>query len=359
VLATLWVFSATLLAGVIARGAGAYAFTDERAELLGTPLDVLAAWSLLLGTIPSLVFPRSLLAAPLALALVPVALAAAAVDRAAVAVAVLGLAVVPGQLLASWTARGVRPAGRAALQFLAFPAIPAAAIVAWAPPDAPAWVVALLGAPLVWVLAASLELARRGGGTQCPFDPTERLVTTGLYAYVRNPMQISVCMSLVALGAIGSDPRAFFAAVAGAVLGIGFAGWDEEEALERRFGPRFRAWRSQVRRWWPRWRPFHPSASSAPAFAGARRARLLVPGERLRTWLERRRPVGLELAGGESLAYVRGDGTSERGAAALACALEHVHLGFALAAAPIRLALAPFARDHERVPAPVDDVPAM
>src|SRR5204863_6067509 len=110
----------------------------------------------------------------------------------------------PGQLLARWTARRERLAGRAVLQVIAFTGLvlfvlPAIVIEGtggtWLNPlERPVWQLSLiaqvLAFPVLLGLAAVQEFATRGGGTPVPFDPPQQLVTSGLYAYLRNPMQM-------------------------------------------------------------------------------------------------------------------------------------------------------------------------
>jgi hypothetical protein len=92
--------------------------------------------------------------------------------------------VIPGQLLARWTARGEHVAGRATLQALTFAALvmfvlPATILQAsgttWLNPiTLPAWKVSLalqmLAVPAILGLTAVQEFATRGGGTPVPFD---------------------------------------------------------------------------------------------------------------------------------------------------------------------------------------------
>src|SRR5262249_54950888 len=124
--------------------------------------------------------------------------------------------------------------------------------------------VQLLALPAVIGLSAVQEFAERGGGTPVPFDPPVRLVTTGVYAYVRNPMQLSATVLLLVLGLTIGNLWVSAAGVMAHVYASGFAGWDEDAGLQRRFGEQWTEYRRSVRRWLPRWRPWLPG-DAAPA----------------------------------------------------------------------------------------------
>ena len=51
-------------------------------------------------------------------------------------------------------------------------------------------------------LSAVQEFVTRGRGTPIPFDPPRHIVTTGVYAYVANPMQLSAVLFLFLLAVI-------------------------------------------------------------------------------------------------------------------------------------------------------------
>ena len=105
---------------------------------------------------------------------------------------------------------------RAMLQVIAFAGfmmfvLPAIAIdgsgAGWLPPSQrPLWQLSLVAQvlflPLLIGLSAVQEFVTHGGGTPVPFDPPRRLVTTGVHAYVRNPMQLSALLLLLCLGVV-------------------------------------------------------------------------------------------------------------------------------------------------------------
>ena len=126
--------------------------------------------------------------------------------------------------------------------------------------DAPrplGWIVVAIGAaiglPCVW------EFAWRGLGTPAPFDPPRRLVISGPYRFVRNPMYVGMGiallgeaivypnLTLVMLGLI----VVLWAAVTLFIIGY------EEPTLRRMFGSDYEAYCRQVHRWIPRLRPWY------------------------------------------------------------------------------------------------------
>lgn len=356
-----------------ARRFGWWSFDARGGTLHGFPVDLLLGWAVLWGPAAALAMIRSRF--PLAAAAVAAALLDAALMPACRPVVRLGpprlwiageiaavLAVfVPAQLLARWTAGGRRLAGRVFLQMVAFaglllgllPAIvdervglggPAAILRSPVGRSLAVELLLLLALP---GLAAVQEFCERGGGTPLPYDPPLRLVTTGPYAYVANPMQVSMTLALTALGLFLGSPWLAAGGVVAAAYSAGFAAWHESRALEERFGPEWTAYRARVRTWLPRFRPFRAGLDREGGGAG--RARIYVafgcgPCSRLGAWIVRRRPVGLDVLAAEDhpsrdltrITYEDG-AWSESGVAALARALEHVHLGWALVGWLVRL----------------------
>ncbi|MGN0063721.1 MAG: methyltransferase family protein [Nocardioides sp.] len=117
-------------------------------------------------------------------------------------------------------------------------------------------VTVLLGVP---VLAAVAELAA-AGGTPYPWDPPERLVTTGPYAYLANPMQLGMSGLLLVLSLAAGSPRLGLAAAFAVLFSVVLAERHEHATLTARW-PGYADYRRHVRNWWPRWRPY----ATAPA----------------------------------------------------------------------------------------------
>ncbi|MBI3830612.1 MAG: hypothetical protein HY291_13915 [Planctomycetes bacterium] len=110
---------------------------------------------------------------------------------------------------------------------------------------------------------AALELFRKGSGTPLPLDPTRKLVMTGPYAYVRNPMQLSgVGVAIVLAIAFESWYLAFYALDLVIIL-LFMNAWEKEE-LARVFGEDYVRYAAAVRNWWPRWKPYRADATRDP-----------------------------------------------------------------------------------------------
>ncbi len=91
-----------------------------------------------------------------------------------------------------------------------------------------------------------------GGGSPAPVVPTERLVVSGLYRHVRNPMYVAVLAAVLGQAMLLGRPVLLgYAAVLGVVMWL-FVRWYEEPALARQHGEAYRAYRRAVPGWLPR-----------------------------------------------------------------------------------------------------------
>jgi protein-S-isoprenylcysteine O-methyltransferase Ste14 len=104
-------------------------------------------------------------------------------------------------------------------------------------------------------LTALRDLALSGGGTPVPLDPPRRLVTHGIYAFVRNPMQLTMTALLFLESLFLASPWPAVLALAGIVYSEGFARWSENQDMRDRFGTSWSRYHDSVRSWLPRWTP--------------------------------------------------------------------------------------------------------
>lgn len=353
----LWTLTAVHLVAV---RAGWWTYGVEGPDLLGLPADVLIGWTVWWGAAAVLVparLPLVLAGAVLVdLAAMP---AASPVVRLGPAwllgeVAAVALCLVPGLLLARWTAESRRLSGRVFLQLLGSSGVMIGLVLAVGAelrgldpshvlrrsPSVNAALVGVLIAPALLAFNAVREFYERGRGTPLPYDPPQRLVTTGPYAYVSSPMQLGMLTIYVGLAFLLWAPWLLIAAGVGLSYAAGLAAWHEDAELTERFGERWTRYRRGVRRWWPRWRPVVRESPSQLYVAVS-----CVACSSLGRWVAARRPVALDLLAAEDapelrcerLTYLGPDGYRCEGVAALGRALEHVNLGWAVAGWILRL----------------------
>ncbi|HEX6747729.1 MAG TPA: hypothetical protein VF092_10600 [Longimicrobium sp.] len=369
-LSAVWVMAMVPPVNALALRLGWWAFAPGPAQWMGMPVAFLLGWIAAWGLVPRLAMPRApaWVAAALALwldlmlmpRLEPLLRLGDGWLRGEALLIAAGF--VPAWLLGAWTAEGRRLYARAALQVACFavlvlwtvPAAIDAAIRSQAPwldlrfaaPVSLSAALQLVAIPALLGVAAVHEFATRGGGTPLPYDPPARLVRSGPYAYVANPMQLSAALVLAAWGAATGRPWVIAAGAMSVVYSAGLAAWDEADDLGGRFGAPWEEYRRHVRAWLPRWRPWHPSLAG-----DAEPARLYVSAgcdrcSPLGRAIERLRPVGLIVVPAEEhpsrdlsrITYKPGDGgVEEDGVAALARALEHVNLATAMLGMAMRL----------------------
>ena len=112
----------------------------------------------------------------------------------------------------------------------------------------------LVGLPVL--LDSFLRFALEGRGTPAPVLPPERLVVSGLYRFVRNPMYVAVCTVLfgefLLTGNLGLLGYSLIVLLAFHVFVIVY----EEPTLARHFGEQYADFKRHVPRWLPRLTPW-------------------------------------------------------------------------------------------------------
>jgi hypothetical protein len=194
----------------------------------GIPIDLYLGWSVLWGLLPILSFHETGIAWVSAaffgidLILMPACSPTVALSHHWLTgeFVALGLVLVPAQLFARWTINDTHVSARALLHVLTAGGVFLFLIpeVVFAVRPGHRWdallferpwlrnlelqAIALLG---VVGVSAVQEFAQRGNGTPIPYDPPKRLVVSGLYRYISNPMQFS-CALVMTVGLRASKP---------------------------------------------------------------------------------------------------------------------------------------------------------
>jgi protein-S-isoprenylcysteine O-methyltransferase Ste14 len=363
-LSLLWTVPALLTVQIINAWAGWWIFPEYGIGLHGMPIECLFGWAVLWGLLPQLVFPR--LGIPWVGAVMTVAdlvfmpLCGSVVrlgpywlvGESVAAIVVLA----PALCVARWTYENTHLRARAAIQIatsgMLFLFLVPEIVFAlrggrgWATLSEESSWLRQIGIQMVLLLAvpgvsAVTEFAERGGGTPIPYDPPQRLVTSGIYRYCANPMQMSCAMVMLLWAAMLQSGWLAVGALMSAIYSAGVARWDESQDLDQRFGEAWRSYRAAVHDWRVRWRPYHAGENAHLYIAAS-----CGPCSEVRRWIEARRPIDLQIVDADTLSpgsirrmrYDPADGSAAvDGVRAMGRALEHLNFGWAFAGAVLRL----------------------
>ena len=102
-----------------------------------------------------------------------------------------------------------------------------------------------------------------GRGTLLPTVPTEHLVVSGLYRYVRNPMYVGVLISLAGEALLFWSRGVLLEGCAGLIAVHCFVLLYEEPTLTRKFPGEYPLYKRHVPRWLPRLTPWEASSADA------------------------------------------------------------------------------------------------
>src|ERR1700730_11372245 len=114
----------------------------------------------------------------------------------------------------------------------------------------------LIVAGLPGLVDSFARFALQGLGTPAPIAPTQNLVVTGLYRYVRNPIYVALVAVILGQALLFGDWRLF---LYGALVFVAFHIFVlayEEPTLRESYGAEYETYRANVPRWLPRLTPW-------------------------------------------------------------------------------------------------------
>ena len=355
-LAFLWQLPALFLINAAAVRLNLWSFYGTHMLFFGTPVDLVLGWAALWGGFWVLAFHRLkiqwmlLLALLFDLIIIPLLSPLIQLGKYWLIgeALLLALALLPALILARWTEQRTHLEGRMTLIAIGwaglFLFLLPGTLLAQSGGDIfsifalgifeTIIALLLLLPPIALAFAAVREFTLHGGGTPLPFDPPKRLIITGPYAYVSNPMQLATLIIYIIMACIYSDFTLLLIPIVLWIFSIGFTWWYEGEEMRRRFGKSWSYYRKKVPSWVPRWQPYLPKAST---FKLGNDSLSLV----FQNWLGDEEFTALDFKSStdddskentskqsRSL-YRASDGAEECGLSALAHALEHIHILYA------------------------------
>ncbi len=107
-------------------------------------------------------------------------------------------------------------------------------------------------AGLFLMVKSITDISNKGDGTLAPWSPTKKLVVTGLYRYVRNPMIIGVLITLIGESICTGSRKIFIWAIIFFIINNVFFFFFEERNLAKKFGEEYRKYKKEVPRWIPK-----------------------------------------------------------------------------------------------------------
>lgn len=121
--------------------------------------------------------------------------------------------------------------------------------------------IALVAAGLVPIVDSFRRFAVEGLGTPDPLAPPQKLVVTGFYRFVRNPMYVGAVSTILGQTLLFGNVTLLAYAAAVWLAFHTFVLAYEERALRRLFGAEYDDFRKNVPRWIPRLTPWRASSA--------------------------------------------------------------------------------------------------
>jgi protein-S-isoprenylcysteine O-methyltransferase Ste14 len=113
-----------------------------------------------------------------------------------------------------------------------------------------AWILFVPGSALI--IWAAVTLAKHSGASGAPGDPTKKLVTTGPYRWMRNPIYAGDALLVFGVAFFTHSPTLLIVAFLLLPCMDLFVRRVEEPHTEQRFGDAYREYQQRIPRWIPK-----------------------------------------------------------------------------------------------------------
>jgi len=110
------------------------------------------------------------------------------------------------------------------------------------------------------LLGCARDFFVSGKGTVAPWDPPKKLVIVGLYKFVRNPMYLGDLFLVLGWSIYFNSPILFLYVIFLSLFFHGGVIFREEPWLESQFQEQWQIYKTNVRRWLPRVKPWQQSS---------------------------------------------------------------------------------------------------
>ena len=345
--ATLWVALSLPVVNYICVKLGYWNYLSEEFQLLQMPLDLYFSWVIIWGAVVTYflksrfvmtsllgIFWIDILFMPL---MEQYGLLSLRSDWLIGETAILIVVLLPARLWAKWSLENNHVVGRALLQVicmsvLLFGLLPYA-VYQYVPFDynlsSKEWmyllqVVFMLALP---ALTAVRDLATLGKGTPFPYDKTENLVTTGVYAYIRNPIQWSMTVLFIPMAWWLSSPLLLLGSFVSLAYALSIAWVQEGADMVSRFGSSWVEYKRRVPQFRFLWKPIKMGQSTIYF----KKDCLIC--QKTKHWFANRNPINLDFQPAmdniRQVTYIDNNSNESTSVLAISYALEHINLLYA------------------------------
>lgn len=180
-------------------------------------------------------------------------------------------------------------------------------------------------------LIAVLDLVQKGKGTPFPYDPTQNLVRTGIYAYCKNPIQWSFTLMFIPMSMYFSSFYLLIGVIISIAYAYGVSDFQEYEDMKIRFGEEWNNYKLSVPKWQFLWKPKSIPKGLVYFDFTCKQC------SQLSRWFTHSKAINLVVKSSSDfpkqnilqVTYIDHNGLEYKSVKAIACCFEHINLAYA------------------------------